>query len=193
MIQSPTYPARPLNGGALECARPKRGDWRAELKWNGWRALVHRPSGAMFNRQLERLSIELEFHHALAALRSLSTLPDWIDCEALSRRHGIGKGTLILLDIIDGERWPYVARRRVMQSAAIELKPGQRPASDALYIGPSYSDAELLWNEARDANSAFGCDFYEGIVCKRADAPYPVQRINASRETADWIKHRWKH
>ena len=45
-----TYPARPINGGPLEKARPKHGEWFYEPKYNGWRALVHVPTGTMFNR-----------------------------------------------------------------------------------------------------------------------------------------------
>src|SRR5215472_12059004 len=99
-MNPPTYPARPLNGGALELAGEKRGEWYAEPKWNGWRALVHIPTGAMFNRNLERLSIESEFTDALAQLREAFSLHQWADCEALHRRHHIGKGSLILLDLL---------------------------------------------------------------------------------------------
>ena len=49
-----TYPARPLNGGPFDKAPPKRGAWAAEPKFNGWRALVHIPSGTIFNRHGER-------------------------------------------------------------------------------------------------------------------------------------------
>jgi hypothetical protein len=191
MIQPPTYPARPLNGGALDVALPKRGDWRAEPKYNGWRAVVHIPTGAMWNRQLERLSIELEFRQPLATLRDAFPKMAWADCEALSRRHALGKGTLILLDLIDNG-WPYIARRRWMLARVRELPIREQPKTDCLYLPPSYSDAQLAWDEARDANKAFGCEFYEGIVAKRADAPYPIQRNNASKETTAWIKHRWK-
>ena len=45
-----TYPARPIQGGPLELAPPKRGLWYAEPKLNGWRALIHMPSGTMWNR-----------------------------------------------------------------------------------------------------------------------------------------------
>ena len=31
-----TYPARPIQGGRLELAPPKRGLWYAEPKLNGW-------------------------------------------------------------------------------------------------------------------------------------------------------------
>ena len=66
-----TYPARPLNGGPLERALPKPGQWHYEPKYNGWRALVHAPSGTMFNRYGQRLTIQREFATALAALRAL--------------------------------------------------------------------------------------------------------------------------
>jgi ATP-dependent DNA ligase len=42
-----TFPARPIQGGKLDRAPKKTGLWFAEPKFNGWRALVHCPSGAM--------------------------------------------------------------------------------------------------------------------------------------------------
>jgi hypothetical protein len=54
----PTYPARPIDGGPFTAAPAKIEEWRAEPKYNGWRSLVHIPSGAMFNRQLEPLSTD---------------------------------------------------------------------------------------------------------------------------------------
>jgi hypothetical protein len=48
MITPITYPARPINGGPLPNARPKQGVWYYEPKYNGWRALVHIPTGTMF-------------------------------------------------------------------------------------------------------------------------------------------------
>jgi len=188
-----SYPARPLNGGALDVALPKRGDWRAEPKYNGWRALVHVPTGAMFNRQLERLSIEKEFASAVAQASRLS-LPEWIDCEALDRRHNIGRGSLILLDLIV-PTLTYTQRRE--QLAALDLPSPFTPGMflpGSLYLAPSYPnhEAEALYWSLQQVNAGAGCDFYEGIVCKRAERPYPIQRISASRETADWIKHRWR-
>ena len=43
-------PARPIQGGRLELAPPKRGLWYAEPKLNGRRALVHTPNGTSWNR-----------------------------------------------------------------------------------------------------------------------------------------------
>ena len=97
-----TYPARPLNGGPLDKAFPKRGEWAAEPKWNGWRALVHVPSGAIYNRHGKLLSIAAEFASALEIFRATLDAEafKWVDCEALERRHGIGRGTLIVLDLV---------------------------------------------------------------------------------------------
>ena len=68
-VQPPTYPARPINGGRLELAPPKPGQWFDEPKYNGWRALVHVPTGAMFNRRCQPLSITGSFSAALKRLR----------------------------------------------------------------------------------------------------------------------------
>ena len=101
-----TYPARPLNGGPFNVAPPKRGAWAAEPKFNGWRALVHIPTGTIYNRHGERLSIGAEFASAVEILRAAldrrAGCPpypfEWADCEALERRHAIARGTLIVLD-----------------------------------------------------------------------------------------------
>src|SRR5882724_10432217 len=92
-----TYPARPLNGGrfGLVSKRPVHL-WSTKL--NGWRALVHAPTGAMFNRNGEQLSIIEEFTDALDQLSQGAI--QWLDCEALERRHNIGRGSLIILDAV---------------------------------------------------------------------------------------------
>jgi hypothetical protein len=62
-----TYPARPIQGGRLELAPPKRGLWYAEPKLNGWRALIHTPSETMWNRHGALLTIVDCFRPALGA------------------------------------------------------------------------------------------------------------------------------
>jgi ATP-dependent DNA ligase len=187
--QPPTYPARPLNGGALDVALPKRGEWRAECKYNGWRALVHVPSGAMFNRELKELSISDEFKVALSKLKAIAPAA-WVDCEALERRHKIGRGTLIVLDLVV-PRLTYLQRReRLLSLLPAPMEPSMYP-EDALYVVPSRDDASYLWHKLQAINAYAGCDFYEGIVCKRIDAFYPMQTISPSRESACWVKHRF--
>jgi len=194
-----TYPARPLNGGPLDKAPPKRGAWAAEPKFNGWRALVHLPSGAIFNRHGQPLSIGQEFATALGILRATLDCEafKWVDCEGLERRHAIARGTLIVLDVIpepQADRDPtppdYAARRAwltPLQSprSLTEVKPR------TVYLTPSAPDALAMWDAARAANKQLGCTFYEGIVMKRIDSLYPVQLRNAEEATPAWVKHRW--
>ena len=91
-----TYPARPVNGGPLPLALPNDGEWFYEPKYNGWRALVHVPTGTMFERHGKLLTIAAEFADALAILGKhrgpaaalINGAPlEWLDCEALERRH----------------------------------------------------------------------------------------------------------
>src|SRR5437763_7146628 len=116
MIAQITLPARPINGGGLELAPPKRGLWFAEPKYNGWRVLAHAPSGTCFTRHLEPLTIAHEFASALALLRRLGELMgiECFDCGGLERRHVIGRGTLVVLGgIIRGS---YVERRQKLRT-----------------------------------------------------------------------------
>ena len=85
-----TYPARPIQGGRLELAPPKRGLWYAEPKLNGWRALIHTPTGTMWNRHGALLTIADCFRPALATLAKFASRGlVWADCEALERRHNV--------------------------------------------------------------------------------------------------------
>ena len=89
----PTFPARPIRGGKLELAPKKSGVWFAEPKYNGWRALVHTPTGAMWNRHGQRLTIEREFESALDQLRPLAESGFvWADCEGRCRMLWDGSG-----------------------------------------------------------------------------------------------------
>jgi hypothetical protein len=49
-----------------------------------------------------------------------------------------------------------------------------------------------LWHRLQHDNRVwFGCDFYEGLVGKRADSLYPVQLVSPEQTTPHWIKHRF--
>ena len=113
-----TFPARPIQGGRLELAPPKRGLWYAEPKLNGWRALIHTPTGTMWNRHGTLLTIADCFRPALASLAKLANRGlVWADCEALERRHNLGRGTLVVLDVIPESGTPiYTARRGMLES-----------------------------------------------------------------------------
>ena len=42
-----------------------------------------------------------------------------------------------------------------------------------------------------DEHYRTGCDFFEGVVMKRADSIYPVQMRSATEEFRGWAKHRF--
>ena len=186
-----TYPARPVNGGPLDKALPKHGLWSYEPKYNGWRVLVHTPSGTLFNRRGERLSIAGEFRAALLQLKETSF--EWLDAEALERRHGIGRGSLIVFDcILPGS---FQQRRQQLEAgfgAASQLGAFETCGRDQVRL-PSLSIKPFeLWTELQQANRILGCEFYEGAVAKRADSTYPIQLLSLDKEFPFWMKHRWK-
>ena len=198
-----TYPARPIQGGRLELAPPKRGLWYAEPKLNGWRAIIHTPSGTMWNRHGALLTIADCFRPALAALAKLATRGlVWADCEALERRHNLGRGTLVVLDAVAESGTPNYEQRRSMLESLLPSDPvfvgevtGSVP-SGGVVLTPtlrvdSHADALAFYQRLREANRALRCDFFEGVVMKRADSIYPVQIRSATEEFRGWVKHRF--
>jgi len=202
----PCYPARPVNGGPLPKALQKSGDWTLEGKYNGWRAWVHNPTGAMFNRKLEPLSITHEFKPSLAKLHSLPW--EWTDVEALERRHNIGCGSLILLDYLPANPEEiYTARKSFIHLCCVVVggievhKELNLPiANDRVYLPMTWrclpESSLQLWEILQQCNTALGggrnaIPFWEGIVAKRNDSIYPRQRRNAELDFPFWMKHRW--
>ena len=55
----------------------------------------------------------------------------------------------------------------------------------------SHDDALAFYERLRAANRLLHCDFFEGVVMKRADSIYPVQLRRATEECRGWIKHRF--
>jgi len=201
-LAPPTYPARPVNGGPWPQARrfAKPGRWFYEPKYNGWRALVHVPTGTMFNRRGQRLTIEHEFAPALALLAERTAGYTWLDCEALERRHGIGRGSLIILDAVDADRpRPWIERRRTLEFlAALTGVPtwetlNQPLPEDSVFLTMAHPPeaADHLWELLQTCNRTLGCEFFEGFVAKRADALYPTQLRSPDAEFPGWVKHRW--
>jgi ATP-dependent DNA ligase len=200
-VRPPTYPARPISGGALELAPPKSGRWFYEPKYNGWRALVHAPTGSMFNRYGQALSLAAEFGRALEHLRAMSLRADgieWFDCEALDRRHALGRGTLLVFDYVElsgVRREPWQKRKILLAQALTGHDYRQVPAPERLYgvraHDPAQVDPQELYRQLRQLNSRWGCQFYEGLVAKRITDPYPLQLRSPHQEFVGWVKHRW--
>jgi hypothetical protein len=197
----PTFPARPIRGGKLELAPKKPGIWFAEPKYNGWRALVHTPTGAMWNRHGQRLTIEREFDAALDQLVPLAA--DglvWADCEALERRHQIGRGSLVVLDWIPESGSPTYEERREFLAGLVEtecLSTGEWQSfpENALLLLPSVRDEGSavpdFYVGLTAINRRLRCDFFEGVVMKRGNAPYPMQLRSQTEKCRAAIKHRF--
>lgn len=201
MIKPITFPMRPMNGGSLE-KKPVvfNGHSRAfEPKANGWRIQTHVETSLTWNRHNEPLSNVEEFKVALELLKD--TPFTWLDCEALSRRHGIGKGTLIVLDIIDLHQHEYQVRRAMLEHH-FELIPKDitKVQPNHVYILPAYvvpASGPLpmaQWDALKEQNVSAGLTnenvFWEGFVEKRLDSKYEIQLRSDKHETAAWLKHR---
>jgi len=177
---------RPISGGPFKAARD---GYVYEPKYNGWRALVHIETGAMFNRKGERLSIEKEFTSALDQMRRTLDAEafKWADCEALERRHKLATGSLIVLDAV-APGYTYAERRSwlaaVLPQLVISL-PNQ------IAIAP-HVDPTTGWAELQEINRRLGAEFYEGVVGKRLDSRYEIQLRSPDQESTAWIKHRWR-
>jgi hypothetical protein len=193
LVAMPTYPARPINGGPWPQARRfhKPGEWRYEPKFNGWRALLHVPTDRMFNREGRQLSIAREFAAAIAALRT-HNIADWLDVEALERRHKLCQGCLIVLDV-PVPMLTYVQRRELLNSVPqLEgFENIQEPHQVFRPISFAAEEADHAWDQLQVRNRSLGCEFYEGLVAKRADSTYPVQLRSPDTEFPGWVKHRW--
>jgi len=216
----PPFPARPINGGPLERARPKLYPerWAYEPKVNGWRAVIHTPSGAMFNRQGEPMSIAGEFGIVLEALRiqnidlkaadAHAFAPEWLDCEAFERRHNLGRGSLVLFDYIPAptDKTPWGERQLILSDIIHpcgEIRPGfhrwqfdcEPPPQNAVLRFQSpfgNSSTDHYWKHLQDLNKHWNAEVFEGLVAKRTDVPYP-HTTSATHETPHWIKHRWAY
>jgi hypothetical protein len=203
----PSYPLRPTNGGPLHLSRPKRGQWTYEPKINGWRAIVHAPTSRMWNRHGKRLSIEDEFAAVLKAIRNADLPPEieWLDCEALERRHALGKGSLVVLDYMPPDiRATYEQRQETLRGAIhssriphTKLDHIAPPQNDLLLLLDNYNfndpiNPESMWATLQDCNKKWNAEVFEGLVAKRLDSTYPRQLRSPNQESPYWVKHRWE-
>jgi len=209
------FPARPINGGPYT-GRPKpAGSWIYEPKVNGWRAVIHRPTGRMFNRHGRELSIASEFAPILDQLRTGTPPPGWhapiwLDAEVFERRHPHGRGSLVLFDLIpsddDEKTLAFPARIARLHNAFAHLPCFERwadlshvPTGKLLMFDRRYSDGPgdltetpgHAWFHLQGINATLAAPVFEGLVAKRIDRPYPFITRD-DHETPTWVKHRWQ-
>ena len=72
---------------------------------------------------------------------------------------------------------------RPVPCGAVVLTPTMR--------ADSHGDALAFYMRLREANLALGCDFFEGVVMKRAESVYPVQLRSVTEKCRGWAKHRF--
>ena len=170
---------------------------------NGWRAFIHTPTGAMWNRHGTLLTIADCFRPALATLANLASRGlVWADCEALERRHNLGRGTLVVLDLVPESDAPIYEQRRAMLESLLPIEPvfsgdmSRAVPCGTVALTPtihadSHADGLAFYQRLREANRALRCNFFEGVVKKRANSIYPVQTRSATEEFRGWVKHRF--
>ena len=207
-LNPPSYPARPSKGGVpLGIAWQKMSHKNTVYtpKYNGWRVLLHVPTGLCYNRHLERLTIADEFKESIYKIQKCC--PDdieWLDCEGLERRHGIGKGTLFVLDFIptpvvqhEALDISYEDRQSVLactlQKASL-IDVWEKPQEDSVYLPPHYNSYEVegIDSMLKAINEKWDAEFYEGWVGVKADSKYPIQLVGAEKKALNWTKHRWE-
>ena len=92
-------------------------------------------------------------------------------------RHNLGRGTLVVLDVVPESGTPIYTARRGMLESLLPCDPvfdgdTSRPVPcGAVVLTPtmradSHADALAFYQRLREANRALRCDFFEGILMK---------------------------
>jgi hypothetical protein len=197
-------PPAPLNGGPLDTAPPKVGEWVWQPKVDDRRVIIHAPSRSVWN-QYGRLSVAMrdfdKFSVALAQLSQDAALcgMEWLDAGLMEYRHDLMRGCIIILDWITDE--PFLRRRAALRNLAPVLpfdvsrllKETGGQIRDSIYLISQWDngrDPLKLYEWLKQENGFIGHKFYEGLVAKRVDGPYPMAQ-RPKTETPHWIKHRF--
>lgn len=205
MITTPTsmicYPPAACNGGPLESALPKVGEWVWQPKVDDWRAVIHTPTGTCWNQYGKLSSITDKFKAALLHLKQQPF--EWLDVGMMENRHDLMRGCIIVFDLIEAgymqwQRYEQLKRKFPVLpfdvSNLLAITGGQ--VRDSVYLIGQWENVE--WHDTaikrqdflKTENELIGHKFYEGLVAKRADSHYTFGR-KPKQVTADWIKHRF--
>ncbi len=194
----PSYPARPVNGGALHCALPKIGAWVWQPKVDDWRAIIHAPSGRVWNRHGKPSSVTGKLTAAFHFLRDCPF--EWLDAGIMECRNDMMRASLVIFDFFPTNNPSQTMReRRVLLEHEFEILPlatrllanGFSVRERVLLINQSEGSGLELYQQLQRENATLGRKFYEGVVAKRLDKPYPLQLRSPSTETPWMMKHRF--
>ncbi len=165
---------------------PMGPGWLYEPKWDGYRAMVTLRGGAATLTSRNGNDLTERFREvARAVVHAVRTPSAVLDGEVCaldaagtarfeSLQSGSGRLVLMVFDllVLDGDpvhRRPLTERRRLLEEVL-------DPSSDSVRLSPAFEDGPALL----EAASAQGL---EGVVAKRADAPY-----RPGRRTPEWQK-----
>lgn len=192
------FPPAALNGGKLDTAPPKVGEWVWQPKVDDWRGVIHTPTGTVWNQYGQRSSITDKFTVALDRLKTTSFAAEWLDIGMMEQRNAMMRGSIVVFDLISLSR-TFTERRAHLQ-AMFDVMPLAtilvgRPdlAHDCVYLTAQVEGeaaGRSIYNSLQLQNEALNRKFYEGVVAKRADSLYTFGR-RPKQVTPDWIKHRF--
>jgi bifunctional non-homologous end joining protein LigD len=165
---------------------PTGAGWLYEPKWDGYRAIVTLRGGAATLTSRNGKDLTERFRDvARAVVHAVRTPSAVLDGEVCaldesgasrfeSLQSGAGRLVLMVFDllVLDGEpvhRRPLTERRWLLENVL-------DPASDAVRLSPAFEDGPALLKAATGQG-------LEGVVAKRADAPY-----RPGRRTPEWQK-----
>lgn len=200
-----SYPPAPQNGGALDLAPDKIGDWAWQPKVDDWRGVANVETGQVWNQYGELSTVEKQGKIAVA-LGKLQTLTRafygggrlW-DIGIMENRHDLMRGCIIVFDVMDTTA--IHSERRFNMERVFPLLP----IASRLLENGQVRDRVYLINEWRKGefsrplflqlllqreNGIVGHKFYEGLVAKRRDVAYPTKSA-PKQKTNWWIKHRF--
>lgn len=194
------YPPAPTNGGPLDYALDKIGDWAWQPKVDDRRVAIHAPTRTVYNQYGELSIADRQPEKFKAALDWLSMAYfkgyEWLDCGLMEYRHDMMRGCIIVFDIMtaDGEKFNY--RRAVLEDALEEMPLASDlslPCRDRVFLVQQWTCSAKpigLWRILQNENATIGRKFYEGLVAKRMDTIYPLEQ-RAKQKTPMWVKHRF--
>jgi hypothetical protein len=193
------YPMRPLKNAKLELKSEflERHDWQPKV--NDWRLMIHRPTGTMWNRHGDTLTVAPKFHAAFAQLDVQLPKDDefkWLDCLGMGRRTKLGAWSLYLLDL-PNHPGMFHERNHLIQQYVETHRYDERPASEHAYClqtweNPTIPEMLKLQAELKLLNHEYGEELFEGLVAKRAMSTYKKQLRDPDKGSPDWLRFRWR-
>jgi hypothetical protein len=203
-------PPAPLNGGPLDTAPEKVGEWIWQPKIDDRRVIIHAPSRTVWN-QYGELSVAMDqlekFDTALTLIQQRANLVgcEWLDAGLMEYRHDLMRGCIVVFDLVQAT--DYWCRRDQLiamfpilpddMAEALAVHAGQ--IRDRVFVINHFGDllprafeavGKRLYTMLQDQNKRIGRKFFEGLVAKRVAAAYPFTQ-KPKTKTPDWVKHRF--